>query len=287
MADKWNDNAPAVANQVSADVADIEENFGWLRRLVRMCVGWKDSTIGTVGCLPHRSKFRWKDADEIYIDPGSYFLDGTVRQVQFWDATITFKLGSAGSNAGSSDLGASDWQYIYIDDSTMADGTSEISAASKFINSTTEPAWSDSKHGWYNGADLCIFAVYTDGGSEVTEFNHGGGDYVSFAEEIADRASADLDATWTDVSLTLPIFSTEALVTALADYVDTTVTLKWRTNGVTATGGHTIELVASGKSYNPVHVITDSSQKIEIKFSAAGGDKAGITTSGFFLPETV
>lgn len=290
MADIWNDNIPVATNTVAAEIPDMEQNFGWLRRLVRMCVGWKDSTIGTVGCLPHRARFRWKDDDEIYIDPGSYFLDGTVRQVQFWDAAITFQFGSAGSNADSSDLGASEWHYVYIDDSGMADGTSEISAAGKFLNSTTAPSWSDTKHGFYNGSDLCIFAVYSDADSHVTEFYHNGGRRVTMGESIVSNINnTDIDDTFTDCTLVAPDFGTNAEVLAAFRGNYNTAAgelLYWRKNGSSVATGHIVGYVAAScvKPINTVVVVTDDSQKIEVAMGASTASTMYVYTDGFYLP---
>ena len=287
MADLWNDNIPVATNTIAAEILDMEQNFGWLRRLVRMTIGWKDSTIGTVSPPPHRARFRWKDADEIYIDPGVYFLDGTTRQVQFWDATITFQFGSAGSNAGSSDLGTSEWHYLYIDDSTMADGTSEITAATKFINSTTAPSWSDSKHGWYNSADLCIFACLTNSSDEILEFYHDN-DFVSYGEGIADQAATDIGSTFTDVTLTVPTFVRRAEVTFLGLQVTGNTSAWWRVNGSSCTTGHYVYYIHADSTYSnaTLSVILDSNLKFELSHqNDAGTSTTAVYTNGWYFPK--
>jgi hypothetical protein len=52
-----------------------------------------------------------------------------------------------------------DFHYIYIDDSASAAPTAVI------IDSTTEPTWSDSLRGWYNGDNRCIGVVYSPAAS--------------------------------------------------------------------------------------------------------------------------
>lgn len=289
MADLWNDNIPVATNTVAAEILDMEQNFGWLRRLVRMCVGWQDSTIATVGRLPHRARFQYKDADEYYIHPGSYFLDGTVRQVQFWDSAITFKFGSGGSNAGSTDLGASEWHYVYIDDSTMADGTSEITAASKFINSTTGPTWSDTKHGMYNGNDLFLFAVKTNADSEVTVSYHDGGKYVELDEKlISDAYQKDIDDTFTPVTLDAPNLGDGARV-RVRFHVRCPTTgggeVMWRKNGSSSSGIEVmyIHCTNTPRVIMPQEVITDSSQKIEVKLGD-GDSTISVHTLGWYYP---
>lgn len=69
---------------------------------------------------------------------------------------------------------AEGFHYIYIDDSASTYPEVEI------IDSTTEPAWSDAKQGWYNGDDRCIGAVWSPSGSAiVAEFSTDGeGKYI-------------------------------------------------------------------------------------------------------------
>jgi hypothetical protein len=57
-----------------------------------------------------------------------------------------------------------DIHYIYIDDDASTAPTAVI------IDSTTEPAWSDSLRGWYNGDDRCIGAVRSLAGAATIEY---------------------------------------------------------------------------------------------------------------------
>jgi len=52
-----------------------------------------------------------------------------------------------------------DYHYIYICDNDSAYPAIDIT------DTTTEPAWNDSKQGWYNGADRCIGVVWSASGS--------------------------------------------------------------------------------------------------------------------------
>ena len=61
-----------------------------------------------------------------------------------------YTLASDDTHTMTSLLSAFDFHYIYIDDDASAAPVATI------IDSTTEPAWSDSKRGWYNGDDRCI-----------------------------------------------------------------------------------------------------------------------------------
>jgi len=285
MADQHNPNIPNVANQVAADLADIKENLEWHKDVLQMLVGWKDSTIATVGPpSPQRSVFGHSDDDTITIGTGSYFHDGTTRQTVFWDSAITFDLGSAGSNALSDDLGASEWHYIYLDDSAIVTQGSPELDADCFLNDTTAPTWSDAKHGWYNGSDRCIFAVLTDADSDILEFYHDD-NLVIFADRINNQ-DGDLDTTWTDVALSAPAFVRKVLTTFVSRYIDGTAVLYWRTNGQSGTTGHIINVsdAANEYNYNSIPVITDSSQKIEIKHSQSNGNTSTVDTNGWYFP---
>jgi hypothetical protein len=64
-----------------------------------------------------------------------------------------YTLASDASHSMTSLAAGFDHHYIYIDDDASTAPTAVI------IDATTEPAWSDSKRGWYNGDDRCIGSV--------------------------------------------------------------------------------------------------------------------------------
>jgi len=230
-----------------------------------------------------RTTVSYSDTNTITLTPAVYHHSGTLEQAVYWDSTLTFDLGSGGSNAASDDLGASEWHYIYIDDSALS---GSVITAARLLNDTTAPAWSDSKHGFYNGNDRCIFAVLTNGSSQILEFFQAG-DYIGFADRIASLSATDIDTTWTDVTMGAPGFATGVQAGFFADYVDTNdVGFSWRTNGQSGTVGHPVVTVSSDSAYDRSVsvVVTDSSQKIEVVASDAGGEKLTVYTHGFFLP---
>jgi len=285
MADQHNDNIPAVGNLIANDIPDIKENLEWHKDLLQMLVGWKASSIATVGPVPRRSAFAYSDADTLNIGGGSYFHDGTTRQVVFWDTTLTFDLGSGGDNADSDDLGADEWHYIYIDDSAVVTNDDSELDATCFLNDTTAPQYTQAKHGWYNGSDRCIFAVLTNDSNEIKEFIYEDR-LVLFADQVSDRAVADLDDTFTTCQLTIPGFATRAMVTFLFRYVDGNSDFYWRTNGQTGSTGHLVGQNTSTE-VNMVQtqtVITDATQYIQIKNSASNGNTVGVLTDGWYLP---
>jgi len=221
MADQHHESVPTSSNTIKADLSDISEALSYHWDCIQVLLGVPDlTTIANVSPPgPQRSTFSHVDDDTITIGPGVYFHDGTARQTVFWDADITFECfrpGTGGSNADNSAAGASEWHYIYLDDSAIVTQASPELDADCFLNSTTAPTWSDAKHGWYNGSDRCIFAILTDGTSDIVEFYHDGGDAVFYADNQTERSVSALDSasSWVDVDMktSVPGFSTKAQV---------------------------------------------------------------------------
>jgi len=236
----------------------------------------------------NRARFAYKDADEICIYPASYDHRGTTNQILYWDSTLTFKFGSGGSNEGSTNLAASDWFYVYLDDSAIVTAATNVITNSEIVAVTTEPAWSASKHGWYNGSDRCIFAVLTDSDSHVLDFQQDG-DFVQYDVQVTDLDAIDIDDTWTDETLTLPKFASEALCTFIGTTTIPAVTGYWRKNGSSGTGHDVYHLPIlfdlNLVSYTgQFRVSCDSSQKIEVKHSSSNSCVMTIHTDGYFLP---
>jgi len=228
--------------------------------------------------IPQRAKFIYKDTDEIYINGGVYIHRGTTNQIVYWDSQLTYQFTS---------LGVSDWSYLYIDDSDLVtDGTNVITAA-RLTDSTTEPTWSDSKKGWYNGEDRCIFAVLTNGSSEILEFFHDG-DHVSFSEYIISLVQTDIDpADWLDVTLSAPKFTTKVQATVYSLFVDNGTTVYYRTKDrQVGTYGHIVHVITAliVNAATTLTVTTNGSQIIEIEHGTAGACTSGVYTDGWYLP---
>ncbi|MCK5604802.1 hypothetical protein KAR91_23130, partial [Candidatus Pacearchaeota archaeon] len=214
-----------------------------------------------------RPKFAFKDGNEIYVDPGVYEING---KIVYWNSTLTLLLVGGG---------ASDFYYVYLDDSAIGNA-SKLLTASDFIYATTVPAWSDTKHGWYNGEDKCIFAVLTDGANDILEFFHEG-DYVFYADGIVVLAATDYDeATDVDCAGEMPIFATVATIR----FVKTTADQNWSwlTNGQTATAGHLV--ITDTQTGETAEVLTDGAQIFEVKPAASDGSKIGATVEGWHFP---
>jgi hypothetical protein len=237
-----------------------------------------------------RPKFIWKDADEIYIDPGCYHHAGSTRdRLVWWNSRITFKFGgAAGSNAASDELGNSEWHYLFIDDSAVNTLASNELTAAEFLNDTTAPTWSDAKHGWYTGNDRCIGAFLTGATANILEFHHDGTDYFQFADNVVELTAETVTNVYEDVDLTtsVPGFCTSANLCFISKYIDVGAYLYCIAKGQTGTTGIQAGAVdiASTLSANTSRVATSSAQVIQIKFDAAGTNQANIKTVGWYFP---
>ena len=238
------------------------------------------TTVNSPIVLPvHRSKFIYKDADEIYIDPGCYYHLGTSEQNIYWNSQLTFQF---------QNLANSDWSYLYLDDSAIVTLGAALITATELIDSTTEPTYSNTKHGWYNGEDKCIFAVLTDGSSNILEFFHMGGNFVLLADDIQNYTGKP-SGTWTDVTLSGPKFSQDIDITIWTEDSDVEAIIQWRTNGQSGGYGHNIVAAPSGGyAAATAHVITDSSNRIEVRLSTSSSNlDVFVYTNGWYFPDTV
>jgi len=227
-----------------------------------------------------RPKFRWKDADEIYIGAGVYDHRGVQNQAVYWDSELTFVAGSGGSNAASVDLDASNWFYLYIDDSAVVTAGTNLLTAAQLVMNKTAPTWNAAKHGLYNGLDRCIFADLTTGANALIEFLHDG-DTVWWADRIENQAALDIDLVYTDIgALKIPGFATRGLISALSSG---NIPYQWKTNGATGTVGHYAGYAHSSQG-NKAEVITDSAQVIEIKMFTDDAGTIQVFTDGWKFP---
>ena len=224
-----------------------------------------------------RPVFEWKDADEIYIGGGVYHHAGTTDQIVYWDSQLTYQF---------TGLAATDWIYLYIDDSAVVTLGTNVLTVSEFIDNNTEPAWDHAKKGWYNGLDRCIMAIYTDGTPDMLEFHHDGGDLFQYGNIEADLWEQNLGVNWTDVTLTIPKFATAAQVLFKHQYVNGDINGNYRTNG-DATAGHPTGQAlnnAAERSWNSFKVLTDTNQKIEVQTADVNDSLTSAATHGYYFP---
>lgn len=232
--------------------------------------GWSAPAGNVIPGLVIRSKFRWKDANEIYIGAGLYHHNGTVEQNVYWNSELFRTFTS---------LGASDWSYLYIDDSAVVTLGSTLLTATEFIDSITEPTYNPTKKGWYNGLDRAIMAVYTSGASAILEFFHDG-NMVIFADRIMNQAAIDIDLVYTDIgALIIPKFTTVGIV--FIDMSGAGAAPWWRTNGQSGSTGHELSTM---RRAGPFEAITDASQVIEGKHSISDAETSTWYTEGWKFP---
>jgi hypothetical protein len=103
---------------------------------------------------------------------------------------------------------------------------------------------------------------------------------------VTDLDNVDTDATWIDVTLTIPAFSQRAQVTFYSRRGNNTRNAYYRKNGSSSVVGHQINRPGSDNQYpiNTRIITTDATQKIEVRLSGSSDGGQTIWTDGFFLP---
>jgi hypothetical protein len=244
--------------------------------------------------MVNRSTFVSTSDTVITIGAGIYHHSGTTDQLVYWNSALTFTVGTTGttSNDDSDDLAASEWHYLYLDNSAIVTQAAALLDADCFINNTTAPTWDATKKGWYVGGagadkdDRCIFAFYSDGDSDILEFQHDGGEYVQHAQQWADATTTATDG-WVDRIIDGPAICTKFGVSVVLIYVATNpASTRYRTNGQTADNGISCGYVTDTSVNNTAHmdIFTDSSQVIEIKSGATANDTISVHADGWYFP---
>jgi len=225
--------------------------------------------------FPVRSSFTYSATDAVVIGPGVYFMPASGEMV-YSDSSITYTFSS---------LAASDWIYLYLDASVVAASGTEVTGAGFFMDTATEPQVSSNLHGWYNGSDRCLFAVRTNASAHVVEF-YQSGDFVLFADQqVTNITNTDVDTTWLDCTLTIPIFTRLAQITARGEWAAGSYQY-WRTNGASGTVGHLLNYLtaSSSRGVNTTQVVTDADGVIEVVHTVSNADTLTVTLDGWYLP---
>lgn len=197
-----------------------------------------------------------------------------------WTTQIT-------SSAISSPI-ADTFYYLYLDYSAITSGT-EITNA-ELIWSTTEPTWDETKSGFYNGNDRCVFPWKTNSGpTNGIEFFHDGGNYLGYADSIEDKSLGDVDTSDVPVVLSIPSFAKRAKIeyTLNSNGSSTGCFSYWKTTGQTASTGHLLGWTRDGYviyMIGQADVITSSDQSISLYNSVSAAHRIGISTNGWFFP---
>lgn len=228
-------------------------------------------------------KLGYSSTTAITIAAGMWNHRGTSNQNVYTTSQLTFTLGSGGSNSGSSALGVEEIHYIYIDDSAVVTAGTALLTASEFLNSTTAPAWSNTKCGWYNSNDRCIGCILTNGSSQIIAFTIQSDTYFSFnaASELNLYSVAAAPTTDTDMDISgfMPVFSTKANCRMLAATAGTLYYFSPKGAGVY----YTYLTASTNAGIYSFDVHTDTSQVANWKASA--GNDTTIYLKGFYIDE--
>jgi len=230
--------------------------------------------ISNVTGFVARPRFVYQDNDEMEIHGGAWEIAGRV--VRITSATTVDITPTSSAN----------WHYLYLDESNITALSSYTIDTSSIRTSTTAPTWSSLLNGWYNSSDRCIGAIYGDS-TGIRTFYHSG-ECFSFAYKIS-NISQDIDTTWTDVTLTAPGFCNKVGCSFHLAYVDGDGAGSWRTYGSPHDVGHYYGVIGttngtSDDQINSLDVITDDSQKIQIKHSATNGNTTTVYTDSWYFP---
>ena len=243
-------------------------------------------TGGTIGGaspllgLTNRSKFTYVDGDTITVGGGLYDVDGTLAKIT--SALTTTAHGVTGA----------DWAYLYIDYSSLP--ADNVLIQSDLIWATTEPTWSHTKLGWYNGSDRCIFAcriaVTSD---DILEFTQNK-DYVSVHDQINVQTETSFAATFAATSaFIVPSFCTVvgAMFFLDANAQASSCTFSYRPTGSSATSGTQIgatdEDDTGAFGYSHQKIIVGTGKTIDIKQTTTETPGIIIYEDGWYLPEGI
>ena len=241
-----------------------------------------------------RPYFEHVDDDTIDIYPGAYHYEGNgttpPEQIVYWNDKLTFQLGSGGSNASSSALGADEWHFIYLHAPSINTNDSPILDETCFINSTVQPPiLTTGGYGFYYSTSRSIFMLKTDGDGDIIEF-YQADNYISWADYVSIYSNLTLSTTWQNATLDLPIsmgINLKANVTFYQSYVSgSSPYLWWRTDGQTGSNGHVVSEVSEddiASVTNQDVVGRKSTNVIEVKSTNASSNLI-IYQNGYYLP---
>ena len=254
----------------------------------------------TLGVYAHNStKFTYSDTDTITLRPARYYHAGTTAQTVYWDSDITFDFGSGGSNAASDDLAANKWYAVYIDDSAVVSAATNLLTESELLNleidGTDYPAYSSTKHGWYNAnstSDMCIGVFKTKAlAAELIEFSHTRPGEIMWDEYIAIQSSASVSTTWTSLSsLLLPSCCLRAFVSFyISGDPGSSATYYYKPLGSSATTGRIIDTRGEHNRYGHTHLWIEvgsgaNHPTIQVKSSANRSDNISLNQQGYAMP---
>jgi hypothetical protein len=238
--------------------------------------------------------FGWASTSSITLSTARYHHNGTTEQIVKWDSALTYTFGSGGSNADSTNLDASEWHYLYIDDSALSGST--ITAA-RLINVTTAPTWNESELGWYGSAtgnleanDKCIGAFYSNASSQLDKFYQCDN---KITWDVETEIVGSVTSSFADKTARAPAFAIDQRIECVAycSKAGNSGNWYWRHNDQTDSTGHIIGYCfnfgsGDGKfvyTVNNFEPVIDSTQVFEVK--AGGSDSTSfINQVAYYLP---
>jgi len=226
-------------------------------------------------------KLGYSSSDTITIGGGIWAHAGTTNQHVKLTSQITFTLGPSGSNSASSNLGANEIHYIYIDDSAVVALASSTLTENEFLNSTIAPTYNHAKVGFYNGNDRCIGAIRTDDSGNILQFSVFGDNFYRYASPLAEFTTAAAPVAYSslDVSSSVPRFATRV-----------------RIRITNVTGGTSLFFDTSSTSVTPEAYTMDSANKAytfdvptnntqSIYWYASAANNVDIDVVGYYMDE--
>lgn len=226
-----------------------------------------------------RPIFVYNGAAEAYtikVGAGRYIVKDKIAQ---WASELTTNaIGTPAANT---------WYYLYLDYSAITSGTALTKTA--LIWASTEPTYSHVSGGWYNGDDLCIFAVKSNTTpDDIYLFYHDGGDLVARDDNFLEADEIQPGATWGTVNMasSMPIFSTKGLCTFNHVYGSYANYIRFRPKGSASNGMIAAYVSADSiRSVDTQQVFTNADRIMEVRVGtgAANTNKVTVYNMGFFL----
>ncbi len=232
-------------------------NF-WQNLVYKWCKSNDEYIEDLMKIGPQRSQFSTNTSSSISIANGTYPHWGTTTQILQVGSAVAYTITAPGT---------SQFQYIYLDDSAIVTAGTNIISASEIINSTTPPVYDPTKNGFYNGLDLCIFAVKINSSGNVEPFDHRGGSVRVELNNNTITAGITPSTAWATLTMSTPSFCISGRVFAIVSSADREVTLKWRALSSGCTDGWA---VGSADTTYPlvieIPIITDFFQRFQVAF---------------------
>lgn len=135
--------------------------------------------------------------NSLIIYPFAMMHKGTITQKVYSTTKIAYDL---------ADTSAEEWQHIYISDAAVQSAESPVVTSAELLNSSDEPAFSQSKNGWYDGDNRLIFTCRMDASNNILGFVVDESGYVEFDSAITLYSIYVTTTAWHTVTAIAPIY---------------------------------------------------------------------------------